>query len=543
MFISPFSFMEGTFTVKNLDHLGIIAGLIDELGIVEEIDILVPTHRKVSIGTMIKALIINAMGFSQHALYITPRFFEECPVEHLLGVRYAASDFNDDSIGRCLDALFSYGLNKIFVRVAHRACEVAGLKEEFHHVDTTNFSVEGAYEGDLDGVKIRHGYAKDKRFDLKQVTLGLITSYQTAIPRYMQVFDGNASDKETLVTMIQNFVSCFKEGDDVGIFISDSGIYSADNIKEELKTIDWITRVPESIKSAKELVENTQYADLQPSTSFSGYRYKAIQSDYGGVAQRWLLLESEPLAQAVRKTYNEKVKKEIAQACQKIERKQVHSFKEATELSTWMAQLAQKYPLVAIDYTFVEEKYYTKRGKPKAENLRYAQKINTFSVIINTPELEKIIERKSRFILTTNVLDTKKLGNERILEAYKSQASSVENGFSFLKDPIFFAESFFVKKPSRLEGLLMIMAISLLVYSLGERKLRSALVQNEEMILNQIDKPTNKPTLRVVFNIFRGIHWVKNNQNQQFCTNLNENRKKIIALMGTSIVKYYFFDY
>jgi transposase len=535
--------MEGTLTVKNLDHLGIIAGIIDELGIVEEIDTLIPSNRKVSIGTMVKALILNAMGFSQHALYITPRFFEECPVEHLLGAAYAASDFNDDSIGRCLDALFSYGLNKIFVRVAHRACQVAGLKEEFYHVDTTNFSVEGAYEGDLAGVKIRHGYAKDKRFDLKQVTLGLITSYQTAIPRYMQSFDGNASDKETLVTMIQNFVSCFEAGDNVGIFISDSGIYSADNINDGLKTIDWITRVPETINAAKELIENTQYADLQASTLFSGYGYKAIKSDYGGVAQRWLLLQSEPLAKAIRKTYGDKAKKEMQQAHQKIEKKQTHAFKEATELATWMTQMAQKYPLITIEYTFVEEKYYNKRGKPKTENLCYAQKIKTFSLMVNTPEVEKIIEKKSRFILTTNVLDTQRLGDEQIIEAYKSQASSVENGFSFLKDPIFFAESFFVKKPSRLEGLLMIMAVALLVYSLGERKLRMALVENEEIILNQIDKPTNKPTLRMIFNLFRGIHWVKNNQNQQFCTNLNDNRRKIIDLMGNSIMKYYFFDY
>jgi transposase len=311
-------------------------------------------------------------------LYITPRFFEECPVEHLLGATYVAADFNDDSIGRCLDTLFSYGLNKIFVQVAHHACQISGLKEEFYHVDTTNFSVEGAYEGDLEGVKIRHGYAKDKRFDLKQVTLGLITSYQTAIPRYMQSFDGNASDKETLVTMIQNFVRCFKEGDCVGIFISDSGIYSADNINDELKMIDWITRVPETINAAKQLIENTQYVDLQTFTLFSDYHYKAIKSDYGGVAQRWLLLESEPLGKAVQKTYNEKAKKEIEKARQKIEKKRAYSFKETTELATWIADMARKYPLVTIEYTFVEEQYYNQRGKPKAENLRLAEKINTF---------------------------------------------------------------------------------------------------------------------------------------------------------------------
>jgi transposase len=534
--------MENTFTVKNLDHLGIVAGMIDELGLVETIDSLIPSERKVSVGTMVKALILNAMGFSQHALYITPRFFEECPVEHLLGSGYEAADFNDDSIGRCLDALFGYGLNKIFVRVAHQACEVSGLTAPYYHVDTTNFSVEGSYEGDLEGVKIRHGYAKDKRFDLKQVTMGLITSYQSAIPRYMQSFDGNASDKETLVTMIQNFVSCFEAGESVGIFISDSGIYSADSIKTELKTIEWITRVPETMSSVKELIDSTPSSELQAAKLFANYQYKAIGSDYGDVAQRWLLVQSEPLAKAVRKTYVEKAKQAQEQAQRKIAQKQAHLFKNPTELTDWMVLMAQKYPLLSIEYTFVEQAYYKQRGKPKPEQRCMAQKISSTSITMNTTVLEKIIEQKSRFVLTTNVLDTERLSDDQILEAYKSQASSVERGFSFLKDPLFFAESFFVKKPSRLEGLLMIMALSLLVYSLSERKLRTTLVQKEETILNQIDKPIQKPTMRTVFNLFRGIHWVKNDQNQQFCTHLNPNRKKIINLLGSSIAKYYLLE-
>ena len=495
---------------------------------------------------MVKALILNSMGFSQHALYITPRFFEECPVEHLLGSGYEASDFNDDSIGRCLDILFSYGLNKLFTRVAHKACEVAGLKEDFYHVDSTNFSVEGSYEQDDGGVKIRHGYAKDKRFDLKQVTLGLITSYQTAIPRYMQGFDGNASDKETLVTMIQSFVKCFEAGESIGIFIADAGIYSADNINEGLKTVEWITRVPETISEAKRLIEDTQRVDLQQSTLFPDYHYKAISSRYGGVEQRWLLFHSAPLEKAVRKTYTEKAKKELEQVSQKIAKKKAYLFKETAELENWMVQITEKYPLIRIAYDCIEEEYYIKRGKPMPENLRLAQKINNVTVTINDQNLERIIETKSRFILTTNVLDTDRLTNEQILEAYKSQASSVENGFSFLKDPIFFAESFFVKKPSRLEGLLMIMALSLLVYSLGERKIRDTLKQSNDEILNQIDKPTKKPTLRMIFNLFRGIHWVENKQDKQnyiFCTNLNDNRKKIIRLMGSNIAKYYFIDY
>ncbi len=535
--------IEESIIVKNLDHLGIVAGMVDEIGLVELVDSLIPSERKVSIGTMLKALILNSMGFSQHALYITPSFFEQCPVDHLLGLQYVASDFNDDSIGRCLDEIFAYGLDKLFVQIANKACQISGVVEKFHHVDTTNFSLEGAYEDEPNAIKVRHGYAKDKRFDLKQVTLGLITSYQTAIPRYMKSFDGNASDKESLVSLIKNFVACFESGESAGIFISDAGIYSADNIQEDLKTIEWITRVPETIGDAKKWLEEVQFIDLQDSILFEGYRYSALCSTYGGVPQRWFVIESAPLAKAVRKTYTTKIQKQIEQIEQKIHKKKDYLFKEPTEGVEWCTELEKKFPLVRIQYNWIEALFYCKAGKPKPENLRMGQKIESFTCGINLGALQKIIERKSRFILTTNVLDTERLPDEQILAAYKSQASSIEKGFGFLKDPIFFAESFFVKKPSRVEGLLMIMTLSLLVYSLCERKLRMALEQSNETVDNQVGKAVSKPTLRMVFNLFRAIHWVCNTQNQPifaFCTNLSNNHKKIIRLLGPAIAKYYF---
>lgn len=528
-------------SVSNLDHLGLIAGMIDKLGFVDEINRLIPNQRKVSYGIMIKALILNAMGFSQHALYITPKFFERCPVQHLLGDSYEASDFNDDSIGRCLDALFGYGLNKLFVQLAQKACEKAGLDTRYWHADSTNFSVEGTYEDENGAIKVRRGFAKDKRVDLKQVTLGLITCYKTAIPRYMQSFDGNASDSQTLMSMIETFLSYFEAGADVGIFIADAGIYSADNVSHSMQKIDWITRVPETIGLAKEWILQTQEADLQAFTQIPGYRYRAVSSRYAGVEQRWLVIESAPLAAAVTQTMTAKAKSQQETVQAKIEKKRTQWLPEASEWAVWIAQLEQKYPFVWIQYTLKESFYYCKRGKPKDENRRIQYQMDTVELSIRSTALAPIITQKSRFILATNVLDIHKLPNAEILAAYKTQATSVENGFKFLKDPIFFAESFFVHKPSRLEGLLMIMSLSLLVYSLCEHDLRKALLEKKESVEGQTAQKTQKPTMRFVLNLFRGVHFVKLDETSQpFCVNLNENHKQIIRLLGAPFAKYYF---
>jgi transposase len=529
-------------SVSNLDHLGLVAGMIDSIGLVEEIDRLIPSERKVSHGIMIKALIINAMGFSQHALYITPKFFERCPVKHLLGAGYEACDFNDDSIGRCLDALFEYGLNKLFVQLAHKACREEGIDTTYWHVDSTNFSVEGEYADEEGGaVKVRRGFAKDKRTDLKQVTLGLITSYKTAIPRYMQSFDGNASDKQTLATMIDKFAACFEAGEDLGIFISDSGAYSAENIAGPMSKTGWIARVPETIGEAKEWIEKTQDVDLQEFANIAGYRFRAVPSMYGGVEQRWLVTESGPLADAAAKTVAAKAQGQIDGAKAKMGKKAAQWFRELSELEAFVARLEQTHPLVRIEYTLKERFYYCRPGRPRQENRRVEYALDTFAVAANDAAIASSVTQKSRFVLATNVLDDLKLPDEQVLAAYKTQATSVENGFKFLKDPIFFAESFFVKKTSRLEGLLMIMTLSLLVYSLCERNLRNALAEKNESVDTQTSKTTQKPTIRLVFNQFRGIHLVKLNELEPaFCANLNDNHKKIIRALGHNFAKYYF---
>ena len=534
---------EQEIAVSNLDHLGIVAGMIDELGIVETIDTYLVSQRKVSPGTMVKALILNGMGFSQHALYITPAFFERCSVDHLLGPAYTASDFNDDSIGRTLDDLFAFGISPLFAQVAHKACTQAGISDQFVHVDTTNFSLEGAYEADQQegAVKICHGYAKNKRFDLKQVTLGLITTYQTAIPRYMQTFDGNVSDKQSLVSMIQNYVSCFKGGEWSQIFVADSGLYSAANISNALAASQWITRVPETLKEAQMCLEQTTSTDLQVSTQSVGYSYRVVASSYGGVSQRWLVVHSDPLASAVGKTYTKKAEQQIATVLAALTKKSSYLFKEPADLVNYIADLACKYPLVHHEYGVKQVTYYCKQGKPKAENQRLGHQLDTYTVTLNTCCFQSLVASKSRFILATNVLDTTQLSHEALLTAYKSQATSVERGFKFLKDPIFFAESFFVHTPSRLESLLMIMGLSLLVYSLCERNLQTALASKGDTLLTQANRPTHKPTTRMIFNLFRGIHLVcVKADHRLFCTNLTETHKKIVSLLGNNIAKYYF---
>ena len=88
-------------------------------------------------------------------------------------------------------------------------------------------------------------------------------------------------------------------------------------------------------------------------------------------------------------------------------------------------------------------------------------------------------------------MDSEKLSDEEVLKAYKGQQHA-ERGFRFLKDPLFFAHSMFLKNESRIVAMVMIMGLALMVYSIAERKLREALEKAGETIPDQKGKPTQK---------------------------------------------------
>jgi transposase len=72
-------------------------------------------------------------------------------------------------------------------------------------MDTSSFSLHGTYESAVaqravevyDAVEIRHGCSKAQRPDLKQVVVTLITSQASALPLWLEVLDGNSSDKKS----------------------------------------------------------------------------------------------------------------------------------------------------------------------------------------------------------------------------------------------------------------------------------------------------------------------------------------------------------
>ncbi|MGU5644554.1 DUF4277 domain-containing protein, partial [Aeromonas caviae] len=63
-------------SIRNLDHLGLVAALCQELGIARMIDALLPKTPpfKVSHGEALVAMIVNGLGFHSSTLHMFPQF-------------------------------------------------------------------------------------------------------------------------------------------------------------------------------------------------------------------------------------------------------------------------------------------------------------------------------------------------------------------------------------------------------------------------------------------------------------------------------------
>lgn len=530
--------------VKNLDHLGIVAGIIDQIGLVEEIDRQIEKHPQqiISTGQVVKAMILNGLGFVSAPLYLFSEFFIGKATEHLLGSRIKPEHLNDDRIGRALDSLSNQGLTPLFTSIAMLAHQQFQLETKGLHLDSSSFSLEGSYEtDDLDGadesiesVKITYGYSKDHRPDLKQFMMDVICTGDGDVPLFVRIGDGNESDRAIFARLIEQFK---QEWNLDSIYVADSALYSAENI-QQLGGLNWITLVPRSIKTVKILATSIK-DEVFAQSKIPGYRIASCCSDYGGVRQRWLIIESKKRLQSDLKQLEKRLTK-----CFKVAEKELKSLMQqdfacAADGKKAADKLSRSWKYHSLESVEIKTHlHYTKAGRPTKNQ---SPEHSTYRVTAQIIPVEEVIEssqrQAGRFVLATNILDEDILPDDEVLVEYKGQQSS-ERGFRFLKDPLFFTSSVFLNTPRRVAALAMIMGLCLLVYTLGQRQLRQALIQAQESIPNQLKKPTSSPTLRWIFQCFQAVHLVHFNQQLQV-SNLTDTRLKILRFLGNPCQKYY----
>ena len=531
-------------TVENLDHLGIVAGLVDELGLVEYLNeqVGVDPRERVSIGVVVKAMILNGLGFVSAPLYLFEQFFVGKATEHLLGEGVEAALLNDDRLGRGFDQLYEAGVSDLFVGLALQARQRFAVESRSAHLDATSFAVAGEYAAIAESlaqdapvpIRVTHGYSRDHRPDLKQFVMNLVCWGDGDVPAFVALADGNQSDKACFADLLLAFQQQWQFD---GLYVADSALYSEGNL-QALSGLQWLTRVPLTVKSARELVATLPESAFQ-SSGLAGYRIASVCNGYGGVRQRWVVVESEARRQCDLAKLEQTIAQATTQGQAQLTRLQRQEFACEADALTALEQVAARLPWHDLRNRHVTPKaHYARPGKPTAETPPTRITYHPQSTLSLKDEKQAQHQRRAgRFILATNGLDADALSPAQALQEYKGQQST-ERGFRFLKDPLFFASSVFLKSPERIMALAFVMALCLLVYNLGQRQLRQALQQAGQTLPNQLRQGTQQPTLRWIFQCFMAIHYVNLNAVQQV-VNLTDERRHILQFFGAPCRKYY----
>jgi transposase len=539
--------------IQNIDHLGIVAGIIDSIGLVERINELIGEEKgeKVSPGHVVKAMILNGLGFVSKPLYMFPQYFEKIACEHLIGVGVKPEYLNDDKLGRVMDKLFIKGLDTIFFIIALKAAQKFGVSLSTSHLDSSSIHLHGQYKTSLPEVifenqqignnqeieklevkspqeiTITYGYSRDHRPDLKQFIIELICSGDGDIPIFLKSASGNQSDSSCFGKIAVEYQ---KQLEVDSLIVADCALYTESNLKL-MSDLRWLCRVPLSIKIAKSLISTLPELEFIDS-NLSGYKLTSKTINYAGIEQRWLVVQSQERRESDLRKLAQKITKAESKAIQELKKLSQEQFACEADADKALSKLSKQFKYHQIQEHKVTEIKSKQKDNQGEISYQISATVSKNESKISTEELSA-----GRFIIATNVLKRSELSDDLMLSEYKSQ-QSCERGFAFLKDPLFFADSIFLKSPSRIESLGMIMGLCLLIYTLAQRQIRAALKESKSTIKNQLGKATNRPTLRWIFQCFQSIHLVEINQ-EKHISNWTQERDFILHLLPDDCLGYY----
>jgi hypothetical protein len=78
-------------------------------------------------------------------LYLTPHFFQDKPVDRLIGEGIEARHLNDTVLDRALEVIYEHNPEELYPQLAAGAVGRLGLPARFGHLDSTSFHTDGRH--------------------------------------------------------------------------------------------------------------------------------------------------------------------------------------------------------------------------------------------------------------------------------------------------------------------------------------------------------------------------------------------------------------
>ncbi len=520
-----------------LGHLPIVAALVDDLGITDALDALLPKdpRSKVSDADCVMAMVMNILG-GRTALYRMEQWTQRLPVDVLIGPHCTPEDFNDARLASTLDHLFTAGTDTVLAAIVKRYLTRENRVKTYSlHQDSTSISLFGAYEDEPPewAPTPLFGFSKDHRPDLKQLVFGLTLHGSCGLPMVSTMFDGNTSDKFMNGFHIESLAGLLPDEDEVTL-VADSKMVDAALLGALLDHgMHFISLVPRNFgarhaavdrlcaetSEAPELGRTPGRRKSDPDTLYRGRSYTLpfmVQhpgsSEAQAVKLRFLAIHSEALAGKFTASLPAKLEKEfdaIHAAFKRANKKSFSCEADAEKQLTKLLAASSLHTLTGQVQAF-EIPGKRSRGRPRSDappptaQRKYRVVLDTCAV--DDEAVEKLRRSKSHLVLITDHLDQDTHSDADILAEYRHQ-HLVEGscGFRWLKGPAQVAPVF-LKKPARIAALGLVFILALMVRNYLQFTVRKRLT-DDEATLPYYDrkKQTDRPTAEVVWELFSDL--------------------------------------
>lgn len=503
--------------------LPIAAAYCRRLGLVELVDRMVPTQMDLRPGLVVQAMVLDVLS-GRTPLNRVEHFLATQDVELLLGEAVAAHAFSDTNLARSLDAMFAAGTSKIVTELGIKATSTFCLDTSAASYDTTSTSVWGEYrqcesQQPPPGPLVTYGHSKDQHPELKQFMTELLC-VDRGVPVFGRTLDGNSSDKTSnnhILSRISEIMAKNGLGPGAFVYVADSAMVTEKNLAA-LGANRFISRLPATygacVEAIGEAVDSGRWVDLGYLADNAGTvarpraTYKTCETSVvlHGQTYRAVVVHSS----AHDRRRQKKLDKAIIESATSIKAAlgRLHSVyfceADARTASAQAQKLSDRLHTVVATIRPVEVR---RRGRPPVN--KPAPTTTRFELACELVENRAGVERERSlagcFVLLSNVpLEGQgDMDAAGLLRTYKGQYS-VESDFAFLKDPLV-VNDLFLKTPSRIDALGMVLIIALMIWRLMERTMRAYVENSKTKLPGWDNKPTDKPTAFMMTIAMSGI--------------------------------------
>lgn len=443
---------------RQLGALPVLYALLDLLQVREIINRYCPTRGDVDHGAVAIVLILNRLT-APRPLYKVADWLAQTVLVHTLGI--PAAKFNDDRLGRTLDALAEHP-REIWLDIVNQALLRFHLDLHFLFYDLTALVMQGTFE---DSQLVDYGFAHNTPSDKPKVKVGATATGDGFIPLEYAPTCGRTADLATVQQNLERLRHLLEHhGWPVGevLVIGDRGTLNDElAILYDEQGLKYLAGLQPQKKLHRDLVTaaaETEFAIAPLTEARGGDGYFgwpcAVTFTHAGrtVTHAGLVVLSGPMRRAVRQgraAAFRALRGELAVVRAKIGQKRYRSVKDVQARAETCL-----------------------RHSPVGELMRTAAYATPGGGVevrwwIDRAALAEAMRRDGRYLLVTN---DRTLTPARMLELYRAK-DGLEKGFEIAKQELQ-VRPLYVHSDERIEALLLINLLALLVYSVLERQVR-----------------------------------------------------------------------